>query len=776
MAYTEDKLPSGLDAKTTPIDADVVVVGDSADSNRARKVTWANLKATLKTYFDSLYADVSVVTNATHTGEVTGSGALTVDKTAVTNKSVVSATGADYILISDTSDGGNLKKALASDLATAGAVEGEAVLSTGETGGSKFLREDGDGTSSWQSISASTTQLPTYIVAASGGDYTTIQAALDAAATNYPQGCRIFLADDVYTLSATLLVKSNNVVLDGNYRGTEIDVDGSSVTPAIKTNAPASLFQGLQLRNLSFIQTHATAQGVCIDASDMALGVYDNLIIYNFGTGMKFVDTQNITFYNQVNSVQVSANAGKCIDIDSSSGNPVNNNTFKNLRLSYGASGTGVHLDNAQLNVFYSCNFEPTSTTGTTGIKLVATTPNTTINNTFYSPYVEANAVGISVGSGVHRTLFVGGQVVENTSNLSDSGTNTEFVGTDINYTQTNKVPSLTVTEQTDNALVQVGILQGDRATPTDGDEAYVSLQLSNDGGTQTEMVRLRWTTSDVTAGTEDGALKISVMNAGSLVGRLQLTSSALSSLVNDTVSLGTATLQFSDLFLAEGAVINWDNGDVTLTQTGNVLKLAGGSLETDGDIELGNASDTTISRVSAGVVSIEGSNILTATTGLPVAGGTMTGNITLAENASVDLDPSLSADGKYTGTCITGTAGATLAFGDLVYLQASDSRWELADADAVGTAGTVLLGICVLAAAADGNATKILLHGNVRADTAFPTLTIGAPVYVGTTAGDVQVAAPTGADDVVRVVGYALTADSMLFMPSPDHITHVGA
>ena len=35
---------------------------------------------------------------------------------------------------------------------TSGAVEGTAVLSTGEVGGSKFLREDGDGTCSWQAI------------------------------------------------------------------------------------------------------------------------------------------------------------------------------------------------------------------------------------------------------------------------------------------------------------------------------------------------------------------------------------------------------------------------------------------------------------------------------------------------------------------------------------------------------------------------------------------------------------------------------------------------
>lgn len=46
---------NGLTAKTTPVDADTVNVVDSADSNKAKKVTWANVKATLKTYFDTLY-------------------------------------------------------------------------------------------------------------------------------------------------------------------------------------------------------------------------------------------------------------------------------------------------------------------------------------------------------------------------------------------------------------------------------------------------------------------------------------------------------------------------------------------------------------------------------------------------------------------------------------------------------------------------------------------------------------------------------------------------
>lgn len=144
-----------------------------------------------------------------------------------------------------------------------------------------------------------------------------------------------------------------------------------------------------------------------------------------------------------------------------------------------------------------------------------------------------------------------------------------------------------------------------------------------------------------------------------------------------------------------------------------------------------------------------------------------------LTENAPIMLDAAGSADGKYSGITISGTAGATLAFGDLVYLAAADSRWELADADSATTADR-LLGMCVLAAANDGDPTRLLLMGNIRADAAFPSMTIGSPVYVGETAGDVQTAIPTGADNVIRRVGYALTADELYFNPSMDAQTSV--
>ena len=42
--------------KTTPVDADELPLVDSAASYVKKKLTWANLKATLKTYMDTLYA------------------------------------------------------------------------------------------------------------------------------------------------------------------------------------------------------------------------------------------------------------------------------------------------------------------------------------------------------------------------------------------------------------------------------------------------------------------------------------------------------------------------------------------------------------------------------------------------------------------------------------------------------------------------------------------------------------------------------------------------
>jgi hypothetical protein len=93
-------LINGAADKATPIDADYVGLMDSAAANILKKLSWANIKATLKTYFDSLYSLLGlheVYTGLPYTVQLTdtyvrfdSSGNLTLpDPAAFGNRSVL---------------------------------------------------------------------------------------------------------------------------------------------------------------------------------------------------------------------------------------------------------------------------------------------------------------------------------------------------------------------------------------------------------------------------------------------------------------------------------------------------------------------------------------------------------------------------------------------------------------------------------------------------------------------------------------------------------------
>lgn len=335
----------------------------------------------------------------------------------------------------------------------------------------------------------------------------------------------------------------------------------------------------------------------------------------------------------------------------------------------------------------------------------------------------------------------------------------------------------------TDNAIVLWNSLDGTvvqdspiTVDPVTGDMANIG-EISGDAVSVNALVISGNTISGVT-GTGD-----MMLNDSPVVGT-QITPGT-----NDGSSLGTTALQWSDLHLATGALINFNNGNAVITHSSAVLTVSTGDLRvttagtnsascvTVGGTQTLTNKTLTSPTLTTPALGTPASGTLTNCTGLPASGiaaGVLGGNVTLGESTGqIVLDAALSADGTWSGIMVAGTAGTTLAFGDLIYLAAADSRWELADADAASTSGDVVLGICVLAAAADGNATNVLLYGKVRADAAFPALTIGAPAYAGTTAGDIQTAQPSGTDDVIRVVGFGLTADELFFNPAGSYITH---
>lgn len=277
------------------------------------------------------------------------------------------------------------------------------------------------------------------------------------------------------------------------------------------------------------------------------------------------------------------------------------------------------------------------------------------------------------------------------------------------------------------------------------------------------------------------GTVAITMTGTGTL-GAVNLTNGNYDFIIGSSVG-GNATFRFlpysNDIYFDNTSTTGdsiFRNNTVEALRLKNDLTAVFAGAVTAPTFNVGNA-DTTLSRVSAGVVAIEGVNILTTATGLPLSGGTMTGNITLGENTSIALDPAGSADGKWTGTTIAATAGYAQTFGDLVYLDPTDSRWEKADANsASGADGDArgILGMVVVAGASDGSACTILLNGVIRADAAFPAFTINNPIYVSETAGAVTQTQPTTTDVVIRVVGSALTADEMYFNPDRIWFTHV--
>ena len=96
------------------------------------------------------------------------------------------------------------------------------------------------------------------------------------------------------------------------------------------------------------------------------------------------------------------------------------------------------------------------------------------------------------------------------------------------------------------------------------------------------------------------------------------------------------------------------------------------------------------------------------------------------------------------------------------IYHLKSDSTWELADADD-NTKSDGLLGVALGAAS---NTNGVLLRGMVTLD--HDPGAIGDPLYLTTTEGIASATAPSGNNNIVRIIGYCLhpSAGNIWFNP----------
>tara|TARA_R110000824_G_scaffold97346_4_gene232696 strand:+ start:3809 stop:7414 length:3606 start_codon:yes stop_codon:yes gene_type:complete len=209
-----------------------------------------------------------------------------------------------------------------------------------------------------------------------------------------------------------------------------------------------------------------------------------------------------------------------------------------------------------------------------------------------------------------------------------------------------------------------------------------------------------------------------------------------------DQVLFGRIAVQVVDA--SNGA----EGGGLSLSVATHDGEMQNGLVLTDGDAE--DEIDATIGGGASSLTTVAGN--LSVTTNSFVAGYT-----------HYDSTP---ADAITSGVTATFTAGEDLEIGECAYFKSDGKMWK-----AVATAAATTACVAMAAADISADATGVfLLKGFLRADTNFPTWTVGGRLYTpeAETSGHnvPEQAAPDTDGDFVQVIGWAVDGNTVYFCP----------
>ncbi len=128
----------------------------------------------------------------------------------------------------------------------------------------------------------------------------------------------------------------------------------------------------------------------------------------------------------------------------------------------------------------------------------------------------------------------------------------------------------------------------------------------------------------------------------------------------------------------------------------------------------------------------------------------------------TVEID-STPATGTWSGLTITLVSGSTIAIGDVCRINGAGQA-VLARANVAANASGLVMATQSLT---NGVSGKFLLIGTLASTNV--TVTVGAPVYLsttGTTLNTLTTTAPSGSGNIVQILGWGLSANSILFRP----------
>ena len=173
-----------------------------------------------------------------------------------------------------------------------------------------------------------------------------------------------------------------------------------------------------------------------------------------------------------------------------------------------------------------------------------------------------------------------------------------------------------------------LNVIGGDGITANSDDVAITAAQTTITSIYNTSLKMGRDSQNLIDFATTDDKIILRVAN----VDEVELVANTLQPTTSDGVALGTGSLMWSDLFLADGSVVNFNNGDVTLTHSSNTLTVAGGTFATAA--LTGTTIDASTDFTIGDTVITDG--VITDTSGLSVAAATTVSN-TLTVGANTD-------------------------------------------------------------------------------------------------------------------------------------------
>jgi len=272
-----------------------------------------------------------------------------------------------------------------------------------------------------------------------------------------------------------------------------------------------------------------------------------------------------------------------------------------------------------------------------------------------------------------------------------------------------------------------LNVIGGDGITANSNDVAITAAQTTVTSVYNASLKMGRDSQNLIDFATTDNKIILRVNN----VDEVELVENALSPVTASGVDLGTASLEWGNIYIGD-----------------------------DKKIYLGTGSDASIEYDEDG------------TDQLRIAGNTIfEDQVQLDKDLLLDPTP---ANTVWSGITAKFTAGEDLEDGECVYLKAADTKMWKAVANTGGTGLVTAEIMCVAMCVADVSADAVgtfLLQGFLRADTNFPTYAVGETLYLPEAeVGGKNVpegAAPDTDGDFVQVIGWAADANTVYFSPN---------